>query len=144
MRTEIKIIYSLSFLISPRKRDETPSWSLSGLRTCGWQFSSPCSHSSILRYASKWLISPRALRRSSSQSRSACANVSSGNGDFFWAPEHHCYFTSRMFSLREVQVIPLHCCRHTIHFVLIQYLKWSHGPYHSVPNSQRNIVVGFL
>lgn len=33
------------------------------------------------------------------------------------------------------------CCRHAIHFVLIQYLKWSHGPYHSVPNSQ-NLKIG--
>lgn len=89
------------------KREETPPWSLSGLRLCGWQFSSPCSHSSILRSASKWLISPRALQRASSRSRSACANISSGNGDSFWAPEHHHYFTSRMFPLREVRVIPL-------------------------------------
>lgn len=64
-------------------------------------------HSNVLRFASKWLISPWALRRSSPESRTACANVSSGNVVLSWAPEHRPYFTSRMLTLRELQVIPL-------------------------------------
>lgn len=102
-----------------KSEGETPSCSSSGLRTLGWQFSSPCSHNGILRSASKWLISPQALWRSSSQSRSACANISSGDGALSRAPEHHSYFTSRMFSLREGKVTAW--CRHTIHFVLTPF-----------------------
>lgn len=64
-------------------------------------------HSGVLRFASKWLISPWALRHSSPESRTTCANVSSGNVVLSWAPEHRPYFTSRMLTVREHQVIPV-------------------------------------
>lgn len=80
---------------------------VSHLRPCGWQFSSPCNHNDILRSASKWLISLRALWRFSYQNKSACSDVSSGEGDFCWDPEHHSCFTSRMFSSREGKIVAL-------------------------------------
>lgn len=106
MRTLTKMIHSVLFDISWEVRGRCSGIS-SGLRPCGSQFSSPCNHNGILRSASKWLISLQASWRFSSQNKPACANVSSGDGDFCWDPAHHRHFTSRMFffSSREGKIV---------------------------------------
>lgn len=105
-----------------KKRNHSSFPLLAGLENaCFWRFLSPWSRGGALLSASKWLICPQTHQSISSQSRSACADISWGNR-YLRGPERHCEFTSRgvQFSPLPAADTQVTVCRH--------HLKSSPGP----------------